>query len=100
MPLADQADRAVRATSSPESLRLAALIAAAVAEGEQPDADLINQYRAATAPPAPKGRTPLRNFRMDDDRWEQVTTAAAAEGMTASEFIRAAIETAVEGTAS
>lgn len=80
-------------TSSADLATMAAEIAAAVAAGNEPPAEQLAAYRAATEPKKPAGRTPLRNFRASDDLWQLVTVEAARLNWSPSEVLRDLIST-------
>lgn len=42
-------------------------------------------------PAAPRGNTPMRNLRLDNETWERIGVAAALDGTSRSELMRAAI---------
>lgn len=86
-----------------EPAALAERIAATVAEGHQPDPELLAQYRALVSPPpvaaptAKAGRRPLRNFRLDEDTWTDVVLLAELTDRNASDVIRDALAAYVPG---
>jgi hypothetical protein len=76
---------------------LAKRIAADVAAGREPQLADVQEYNRRTAPKPPSTRkqygAPLRNFRIDNDRWARVETAAARSQTSAAAIIRDLIDT-------
>lgn len=86
--------------TEPTLQALAKRIAADVAAGRTPDPAAVLEYNARTAPKpratAKRYGAPLRNFRVDDDLWARVESAAARRDTTASDVIRDLIDTLPE----
>lgn len=71
---------------------LAELIAARVAEGHSPEPAVLTRYRELTAPePKRVGRRPLRNFRYDEDAWQDVILLGELTDRNASDVVRDAL---------
>lgn len=79
---------------------LAKRIAADVAAGRTPDPATLAEYQQRTAPKPRSTRkqygAPMRNFRLDDERWARVNAAAARADTTASDVLRELVDTLPE----